>query len=60
MLSPFLMSPPKPSHPISLPFAFKGGYSPHPHTPASTLYHPPTLGHKASTKPKISPPTDSR
>jgi hypothetical protein len=52
MLSPFLVSPPKTPYPLP-PL-------PNPSTPASWSRPSPTLGHRAFTGPRASPPIDDQ
>ena len=60
MITPFLVSPPQTSHPISLPFASMRMLL-YPLTLSCLTALPfPTLGHQASTGPRVSPSIDAR
>ena len=54
MLSPFLISPLKIPYPLPTPPALQLSHS------HSWSWHSPTLGHRAFTEPRVSPPIDDR
>jgi hypothetical protein len=61
MISPFLVTPPKPPHSICPPLSPLPlcGCSPtHPLSPVPLHHHSPTLGHQTSKGPRASPPID--
>jgi hypothetical protein len=55
MLSPFLISPPTPPHTPSLLLLL-----PNPPTLTPLFWHSPTLGHRAFSRPRASPPIDAQ
>jgi hypothetical protein len=60
MLSPFLVSPLQTPIPSSLTLLLLGCSSTHLPTPALLPWHSITLGHRAYTGPRASPPTDEK
>jgi hypothetical protein len=58
MLSPFQVTPPEPPIPLTLPLSLWGYYLTHPPTPVLLPWHSPTLGHRTTSGPRVTHPTD--